>query len=271
MGKKRNSYIDIIRRSLAAFIILLMGVSIARLLVTMHQQEERIEILEASVSQLLADTSRLQIPASQFYSDHRASTSHSDHYSSRPYSSRRRHSSGHQGQYHSSGNAPQSTQTSSWGTSTDSVSQPSPTPQTHKFTSPHVFDLNTIDSLTLIRIPGIASRTAQVILTNRQRYGGFYSPDQLRDFLTWDAAQAYLDEWCTLWFTADANRLRTLPLNTASISQLQRHPYITHEQAVEITRYRTRHKRISTVAEMQQMSSFTSEQLQQLLPYLSFE
>ena len=43
-----------------------------------------------------------------------------------------------------------------------------------------------------------------------------------------------MEEWCTAWFTADASRLRAIHVNAATISELQRHPYISHEQAVEI-------------------------------------
>ena len=122
-----------------------------------------------------------------------------------------------------------------------------------------------------IRIPGIAARTASVILKNRLRYGGFYNPRQLQEFLTWDAARDYMDEWCTVWFTTDANRLRLIHVNEATVSELQRHPYISHEQAVEIVRYRTRHKRLASIVEFQQLTTFSAEQIQQILPYLTFE
>lgn len=283
MANKRKSLPPYLQRSLAVLIIFLMGISIARLLVSMHQQEERIEILEEYVDQLLADTSRLQIPqyalqshGDNRYNSERRQASHNYH--------QRRQQSGHRPRQTQDADSDTVSmpgqQTSTHASMADATThthatrpatQDVATPATHKFTTPHLFDLNTIDSLTLIRIPGIASRTASVIIRYRMRYGGFHSPWQLQEFLTWDAAQDYMDEWCTQWFTADASRIRTIDVNKASISDLQRHPYISHEQAVEITRYRTRHKRISTITEMQQLTTFSPEQLQQILPYLSFE
>lgn len=269
--RKFPSYL---RHSLATLIIFLMGISIARLLVTMRQQAERIEILEGTVAQILADTSRLSIPAApRHYS---GSNGYNGYYNQADrhtsYPKQRRSASAIKP------SADESLPLAAAVTSADSsangqpVAQAAPVASTsHKFTSPHIFDLNTVDSLTLIRIPGIAGRTASVILQQRQRYGGFYNANQLRDFLTWDAALCYIDEWCSDWFTADASRLRAIPINTASISEMQRHPYLSHEQAVEIVRYRTRHKHISSATELQQFSSFTSEQLNNLLPYLSFE
>lgn len=262
-----------IRRGLLGLIIFLMCISVARLLVSMQQQKERIEILEQQVAQLMADTSRLQIPAytprytdsrprTEYHGYHRFShraevTNPQNFVSSNPQS------------IDSSDSRP--VEMSNSRSFTSSNSQSPKTSRESKFTTPHLFDLNTIDSLTLIRIPGIAERTASVILKNRMRYGGFYDPRQLEEFLTWDAAQAYMDEWCTQWFTADAAHLRRIALNTATISELQRHPYISHDQAIEITRYRTRHRRIADLAELQQLTTFTEAQLQLVFPYLSFE
>lgn len=240
-----------VQRSLIGLVVLLTAVSVARLLVTMHQQDERISILEAQVDALLADTSRLQITSSPH-------SVYTPRYAGRKQNHKRR------------------TYSRDTHINNDSVSEARKIAQhedgrPRKFTEPHLFDLNTIDSLTLIRIPGIAARTASTILKQRQRYGGFYDANQLRDFLTWDAAQDYLDEWCSLWFTASADRLVHIPLNTATIGQLQRHPYISHEQAVEISQYRTRHKGFRQASELQQLSTLTSDDIKRLLPYLSFE
>lgn len=139
--------------------------------------------------------------------------------------------------------------------------------ESNKFTEAHRFDLNTIDSLNLIRVPGIAARTASIILTQRERYGGFYSPDQLREFLTWDAAQRYMSDWCEVWFTANPQTIRKIAVNTSDVKTLQRHPYINHEQAVEIYRYRLRNKTV-TVNDLQQLPSFTQDDIERLKYYM---
>lgn len=275
MASNRKSIPPYIQRSLLVLIIFLMGISVARFFVSIHQQEERIEILEAQVAQLLADTTRLQIPqqtTSNREYNHR--NNYYQHTYNRNNNSYRR-SASTQGQnkpgqsLRSSDAIADSTATINASQSTLFTSQTGERPR--KFTEPHLFDLNTIDSLTLIRIPGIAARTASVILKNRLRYGGFYNPRQLQEFLTWDAARDYMDEWCTVWFTTDANRLRLIHINEATVSELQRHPYISHEQAIEIVRYRTRHKRLASIVEFQQLTTFSAEQIQQILPYLTFE
>lgn len=268
MADHRKRIPPYLQRGLLALIIVLLGISVARLLVSMHQQQERIEILEGQVAQLFADTTRLVLPS----------------YSSRPYEDRRfKNQTSSRNDYYPRRNSYQNSsanrQVADSSTSSYTTNQrqetldatPPTTSPSRKFTETHQFDLNTIDSATLVRIPGIAERTATVILKNRQRYGGFYSSSQLQEFLTWEAAQAYMEEWCTIWFTTDIAHIRAIQINTASVSELQRHPYISHEQAIDLVRYRTRHKHISSVAELQQLSTFSESQLNQLLPYLSFE
>lgn len=262
-----------LRRGLLGLIIFLMCISVARLLVSMRQQQERIEILEQQIAQLMADTSRLQIPAytPRYADSHQKAEYKGSHGFGHRTEATNPQNSAPTNPLHKDSSDSRSVEVPNQR-NYDSANPQSPkTSRESKFTTPHLFDLNTIDSLTLIRIPGIAERTASVILKNRIRYGGFYDPRQLEDFLTWDAAQAYMDEWCTQWFTADAAHLRHIPLNTATISELQRHPYISHDQAIEITRYRTRHRRIADLAELQQLTTFTEAQLQQVFPYLSFE
>lgn len=255
-----------IRRALLTLIIVLISVSTARLLVTMHQQQERISILEQQVAQLLADTTRLQLPV---YAATPSGQSYTrDHYRQSSYVARSSVRARDTQPASPSSGQPATSAPTQTGSDTAPPRTPS---QSHKFTEPHLFDLNTIDSATLVRIPGIAERTASVILRYRERYGGFHNVDQLGEFLTWDAAQAYLPEWCTEWFTVDARRLRQIPINTATVAQLQHHPYISHEQAIDIVQYRRRHKRFDTPTQLQQLSTFTAQQYTQLLPYISFE
>ncbi len=251
-----------------ALVVLLSLVSVARLLVTMHQQDERIAILEAQVEALMGDTARLQIAPGSYVSQRSGSQSRYSGYHRKSSAGYHRSSSFSYNRVEegfTSDDTVQSSRVHIYNNSSVDDDRP------RKFTEPHLFDLNTIDSLTLIRIPGIAARTASVILQQRQRYGGFYDANQLRDFLTWESAQDYLDEWCSRWFTASAERIVRLPINTATISQLQRHPYLSHQQAVEISQYRVRHKGFRQASELQMLSSLADEDIQHLLPYLSFE
>jgi len=279
MANSRKPIPPYVQRGLLGLIIVLMGISVARLLVSMHRQQERIEILEEQVSQLMTDTSRLQIAAYVPQQNYYNRTDYPRHRNDTYYQSNNKHrgESAHREQRDGSYGQPSSTdQTRNDSAATADVRSVPANPTnekstSRKFTEVHQFDINTVDSAILVRIPGIAERTAAVILKNRQRYGGFYSPWQLQEFLTWDAAQAYMEEWCNLWFTADANHIRPIHINVATVSEMQRHPYISHEQAIELIRYRTRHKRITSATELNQMQTLSEEQIKQLIPYLAFD
>lgn len=288
-----------IQRGLLTLGGILLLVCIGRLLTRMHQLEERLDQLEASSETLqsrmdqLADAAPLPYPSGQQYW----------HDNARPYKNNTmREQSGYaaRGQrdyrvgdrqgyraYEEGGSHDVSgLGSNTMNTESDTLQATAPAsawakegqqPQagaqsrSNKFSEPRRFNINHIDSLTLIRIPGIAARTASTILKNRERYGGFYDPHQLQDFMTWNAAQAYMEEWCTLWFTADVADVRHIRINQWSVGELQRHPYINHEQAVEIVKYRTRHKRIEKVEELENFPTFTAEDINRLAFYLSFE
>lgn len=140
-----------------------------------------------------------------------------------------------------------------------------------KFETPVRLELNTIDSLTLIRVPGIAGRTAATILDYRQRLGGFYSPEQLREKLTWEAAQDYLDTWCNDWFIADESQMQMLRINKLSFKEINNHPYINYEQTRALVRYREKHHGIRSMNELRQLEEFDDATLEKLSHYLSFE
>lgn len=235
-----------IQRALACILFLIAVVYVMRLHVKLQQQEERIAILENQQSaqqeqiSLLSqrpDTIVYMQQTRISYNNVRREVQQVERRSEYAQDSIRRH----YGNY-------------------------SQRREDQKFTEPHRFDLNTIDSLNLIRIPGIAARTASIILTQRERYGGFYSPEQLREFITWDAAQQYMQDWCEVWFTADPQSIRKIPVNTSDVKTLQRHPYINHEQAVDIYRYRLRNKSVG-VEDLRMMQSFTPEDIKRLKYY----
>jgi len=141
---------------------------------------------------------------------------------------------------------------------------------TLKFSNPILLDLNKVDSATLVRVPGIAAKTAATIIRYRDQLGGFVSPRQLEEKLTWDAAIAKMDEWCTKWFIADPSLIRKLNVNQADFKQILRHPYISYEQTKALVNYRNKYKKIEGFEALEMMDEFTEEDIKKLKPYLIF-
>lgn len=140
-----------------------------------------------------------------------------------------------------------------------------------KFPSPIVCELNTIDSATLTRIPGIGEKTAAVIIRYREQLGGFYSPRQLEEKLTWDSATQQMDEWCEKWMKADRRLIKKMRVNSAEFKQLLKHPYLSYEQVKAIVNYRDKHKKIEGIEAFEMMEEFTKEDIERLRPYLAFD
>lgn len=142
---------------------------------------------------------------------------------------------------------------------------------TTKFSTPILLDLNIIDSLTLIKIPGIGSKTASNIIRYRNQLGGFYSPRQLSEKLTWDGAQERMDEWCTKWFYADTVHIKRLNVNEADFKSLLRHPYLNYEQTKALVNYRDKHNGVSGINVLSMLECFTEEDIERLKHYLDFK
>lgn len=248
------------KQSLWAFGLLLITVLVCRHLVSDQKQENRIEMLEVQMAQLEAQLAAHQtIANSQQASStpqQRAVQTRQDPTKPSPRSSQPAKVARHD------------TIRPALDRLTEKLTEDN---KSDKFIQPIRLELNVIDSLTLLRVPGIASRTASTILSYRNKLGGFYSPEQLRERLTWEAAQNYMDQWCSQWFKADESLVQMLHINSLSFKEINSHPYISYEQTKAIVRYRDRHGRIRSITELEQLEEFDDATLEKLKHYLSFE
>lgn len=127
-----------------------------------------------------------------------------------------------------------------------------------------VFDLNHVDSLTLMQIPGIGSGIAGMILNYRRQLGGFYDVSQL--------AEIRLDYQQLLpWFEVHEEDITRIPVNKSNVERLRSHPYLNFYQARALVEYRQRHGDIKNLRTFILYDEFTEQDLERLSHYLSFE
>lgn len=127
-----------------------------------------------------------------------------------------------------------------------------------------VFDLNRVDSLSLMQIPGIGSGIAGMILNYRRQLGGYYDISQL--------AEIRLDYQQLLpWFEVHEEDIIRIPVNQSSVERLRNHPYLNFYQARALVEYRNRHGDIKNLRTFILYDEFTEEDLERLSHYLSFE
>ncbi len=149
-------------------------------------------------------------------------------------------------------------------TDTPSVSrQQSPYPE--KFSEPTTVDPNTADTLTLQRIPGIGRWISKGIVEQRDRLGGFHSVSQLMEV-------KHFPEEALEWFKIDSSKVavKKININKASFRQLNRHPYISYEQAGDLTNFIRLYGKIADTEALRRTGIFTQEETERLLPYLEF-
>ncbi len=139
-----------------------------------------------------------------------------------------------------------------------------------KFKTPHTVELNTADSITLIRIPGIGAATAGAILRYRSRLGGYTSPRQVAEAAHW-ASASQVESWCRDWFSTDTALVVPLKINRATFSALLRHPYLSYAQVCAIFDLRRTQGRIRTLSELKMLPEFSEADFTRLTPYLSFQ
>lgn len=141
---------------------------------------------------------------------------------------------------------------------------------TLKFSNPILLELNAIDSATLVKIPGIGAKTASIIINYRNKLGGFYSPYQISEKLTWDGAQERMNDWCNNWLKSDQKLIRKIDINKADFKQILRHPYLNYEQTKAIVNYRDKHKTIKDISFLKMLEEFDQEDINKLEYYLDF-
>lgn len=133
-----------------------------------------------------------------------------------------------------------------------------------KYAPGTVVDLNTADTASLKRIPGIGSYYARKICDYRAQLGGYVSAAQVSEI-------EGLPDGIGVWVRVDAYpQVRRLNVNKATFRELVRHPYLTYEQVKAIFDYRRKHGPLLRITDLRLLHVFTPADEERLAPYLSF-
>lgn len=123
-------------------------------------------------------------------------------------------------------------------------------------------DLNLADTALLQRVPGIGSYFAARIVAYRQRLGGYYAAEQLREI------EDFPEE--ALKYFELSNNIRRINVNTSKLNELKRHPYINYYQAKAITDYRRLRGPLQSLSDLRLLPDFTAADLERLGHYVTF-
>jgi competence ComEA-like helix-hairpin-helix protein len=127
-------------------------------------------------------------------------------------------------------------------------------------------DINTADSTAWVALNGIGPGFAKRIITYREKLGGFYQVDQLKEVYGLDS----------VWVNENKGNLkvgsgvyRFLKINQVEWKDF-RHPYLPYGQSKVVLAYRKQHGPLKDFETLQQIQLLEHLAWKKLKPYLSF-
>lgn len=129
-------------------------------------------------------------------------------------------------------------------------------------------ELNTVDSLNLVKVPGIGGYRAKKILELRNKLGGFTDYDQLKLIYGFNDS---LIETIKPYITINPNIIKKININQANIKDMARHPYIGYNLSISIYNYRQNHGDYKYLEELKNLKLINDSIYNQILPYITVQ
>lgn len=129
-----------------------------------------------------------------------------------------------------------------------------------------IVDINSADTAELKRIRGIGSVFANRIVKFRQSLGGFVAPAQLLEVYGFDREKLAR---VSSQITVDAAAVKKLNVNTASVEDLNMHPYVSKKEAVAIFTKRVKAGDYADIQEVKKAALMNDSTFSKIVPYLT--
>ncbi|MES3018644.1 MAG: helix-hairpin-helix domain-containing protein [Bacteroidota bacterium] len=131
-----------------------------------------------------------------------------------------------------------------------------------------VVELNGADSIMLDQLRGIGPAFASRTIRFRERLGGFYDKEQLREIYGMDSVRYSMIE---SQISVDALSIKKINVNRATFEDLRRHPYLNFKQINALIQYRKQHGNYSSPEDLKKVLILNEEIIRKIGPYLSFD
>lgn len=127
-------------------------------------------------------------------------------------------------------------------------------------------ELNSADSLDLQQLTGIGPSFSKRIIKYRDLLGGFHSKEQLREVYGMDSTRY---NGIREYITVDPGQVKKININTVSIKEFTKHPYIEFYVAKSIINYRSTIGAYTDLNQIRDAKLIYTELFIKLEPYLS--
>ncbi|MBO4489296.1 MAG: helix-hairpin-helix domain-containing protein [Bacteroidales bacterium] len=128
-------------------------------------------------------------------------------------------------------------------------------------------DLNRCDTDAIKTVPQFGSKRAAKLVEYRDKLGGFYSFEQLKEVYVLQSIDTAL---LHKYFFLRAGDVRKININTATYKELIQHPYFDAYLTKTILAYREKHGAIRSLAELQEITHAYPELMERLKHYVVF-
>jgi len=129
-----------------------------------------------------------------------------------------------------------------------------------------IVELNSADTTELKKLKGIGSVFAKRIVKFRDVLGGFVRKEQLMEVYGFDKEKLDL---VSPQIALDISIVKKININSASVDDLNKHPYIDKKIAVKIYWHRINHGDYSDVSDIKKLNLMDEELFSKLAPYLT--
>jgi competence protein ComEA len=131
---------------------------------------------------------------------------------------------------------------------------------------PTTFDLNRADTNDLKKLKGIGSKLSARIIQHREKVGGFYSENQIRE--VWGLDSIVVDEILKFGTIKNPN-LKKIKINEVTAEEFK-HYYIRPYIAKSIIAYRQQHGNFTSKKDFEPIKLLDAKTLDKIFPYFEF-
>ena len=128
-------------------------------------------------------------------------------------------------------------------------------------------DVNSADTTALIDLPGIGSKLALRIINFREKLGGFYAIEQLKE--TYGLPDSTFQKIRPFLYLSGS--VKKININTANKDELKLHPYIKWNLCNAIVEYRNQHGLFKTLEDLKRIHAIDETTFSKIAPYLNTE
>lgn len=137
--------------------------------------------------------------------------------------------------------------------------------QKNEYRPPLIIDINSADTSAFISLPGIGSKLASRIVSFREKLGGFYAIEQVREvYGLHDSVFIKIVSMLTL----SSPSVKTIDINSATFELLSAHPYVRKEKAGMIINYRNEHGKFKSVDDLKNIHGISVEEFEKIKRYV---